>query len=74
MQSVDCKSFKLALGVPFHSSNVGTYCEADVLPLNLQRQKSVASFIIKSSTNITSCSEEVKFTPETHYAKRADKI
>ena len=34
LQSVDCKAFKWAIGVSFHTSNLGTY-KAEIIPLDL---------------------------------------
>ena len=60
MESIDCKAFKLALGVPNHTSNIGTYDEVNVLSLTNQRKLSAAKFVIKSCINNNYCMDEVK--------------
>ena len=71
LESIDCRSFKLALGVPLHSSTIGTYTEINVLPLHYCRLRACSKFIYKAISMNTFCKEEVKLTRETHFAKRA---
>lgn len=71
IQSVDCKAFKVALGVPYHTSNLVTYNEINVLPLDYQRKQAICSFISKVSITQTFCAEEINVTQEANFAKRA---
>ena len=74
LQNVDCKAYKLAIGVPAHASPLGTYREACVSSLDEQRILSTAKFILKSSTYETFSKREVNLKIETDFAKRAKSI
>ena len=74
LQSIDCKAFKLAIGAPFHTNNLGIYKELDILPLDLQRMASAASFILKSQAIKNSCQQEVLQNNSTDFAKRSFNI
>ena len=74
LQSIDCKAFKIALGVPFHTNNLGTYHEIDVLPLDYCRKKSALNFIMKSKVYKNFCFEETRIRAEMNYTKRGKLI
>ena len=50
LQSLDCKAYKIALGVPFHTSSTDTYNEVGILPLEEHRKLASAKYILRSST------------------------
>ena len=74
LQSIDCKAFKLALGVPFHANNIGSYKEIDVLPLDLHRKAKAAIFIMKSKAINNFCVKEANLNVNTDFAKRSINI
>ena len=74
LQSIDCKAFKIALGVPFHTNNLGTYNEMDVLPLDYQRKANAAKFILKSKAIKNFCQNEILLSATTDFAKRGISI
>ena len=47
LKSVDCKAYKLALGVPVRASCTGTYREVGLLPLDEFRQLASAKYILQ---------------------------
>ena len=71
LESIDCKSFKIALGVPYHSSNIGTYQEANILPLDYFRKGACTKFVFKVSSTDAFCKKEVSMTSEKDFTKRA---
>jgi len=74
LQSIDCKSFKIALGVPFHTNNFNTYNEINITPLNFYRKIQTTKFVIKSLAQKSSCSNEITITSENTYPKRGKNI
>ena len=74
IQSVDCKAYKVALGVPCHASTLGTYKEINVLPLEEQRKLAVTKYFLKCSAidKVNECELAVK--SESDYPKRAQQI
>lgn len=74
LQSIDCKSYKLALGLPMHASCMRTYQEAGILPLNDQRQLASAKYILRSLTNNNNMEAEVKLRSDIDFPKRAKSI
>ena len=74
LQSIDSKAYKLALGVPTHAWVLGTYRESGVLPLDEQRKASAANLVTKNDAYETFTKNEVKFTLEKDFVKRAKTI
>ena len=74
LQSLDCKAFKIALGLPYHANNIGTYTEIDVPSLNIQRKASAAKFTLKSIALNTFCKPEVLIHADSDFAKRGAHI
>ena len=60
LQSIDVKSFKIALDLPFHANNLATYNEMDILPLELLREASSTKFVIKSQASKNSLIQSQK--------------
>ena len=67
IQSIDCKEFKIALGVPFHTNNTNTYSEINIIPFNLYRHAQTSKFIIKSFKINNSCLNELSITSDSTY-------
>ena len=74
MQSIDCSAFRLALGVPFHASVLGTYHEAGVLPLDDYRNLACAKYVIRSASVQNSNHMEINLRSDIHFPKRAQRI
>ena len=74
LQSIDCKAFKVALGVPYHACNLGTYKEMDVLPLNFLRKAASTKFIVKSIAMSAFCTPEVDLLNSSNFPKRGSHI
>ena len=74
LQSVDCKSLKLALGVPFHTSNISTCREIGVLPLDEFRKLSVTKYVVRSVSVPNFNRVEIKTLSSSQYPKRAQNI
>ena len=74
LQSLDCKAFKISLGVPYHTNNLNTYNEINIPPLHLYRKAQTAKFVIKSIAQNISCSKEMTITSENSYPKRGKHI
>lgn len=74
IQSIDCKSFKIALGIPFHTNNLNTYYEINISPLNFYRKTQSAKFIIKSFAQNNFCINELHITSEDTYPIRGKTI
>ena len=74
LQSVDCKAYKIALGVPCHASCLGTYGEVEKLPLEEYRKLACAKYVVKSSTNDNFSAQEVRVRSDITFPKRARTI
>ena len=74
IQSLDCKAFRIALGVPFHTSALGTYKEVGVLPLVEYRQLAVAKYILRTAINDNNIKNEAFLRSDIHFPKRARTI
>ena len=74
IESIDCKAFKLALGIPNHASNKETYREAGVLPLVQYRELATSKFMVRICTNENFIEEELKLKSDTDFPKRATHI
>ena len=74
LQSIDCKAFKIALGIPIHSNNLSTYHEINVLPLDYFRSLQASKFIIKSLSQKNYCFNELNITSTVTYPKRGKTI
>jgi len=74
LQSIDCKAYKLALGVPFHASTIGTYKETGELPLAEYRQLSCAKYVLRGTNDENFVCSELKVQAETNFPKRAKQI
>ena len=74
LQNIDCKAYKIALGVPVHASSLGTYREACVSSLDEQRKLSATKFVFKSFAYETFSKPETNLKIETDFAKRAKTI
>eukprot|EP00745_Piridium_sociabile_P016136 TRINITY_DN23978_c0_g1_i1.p1 TRINITY_DN23978_c0_g1~~TRINITY_DN23978_c0_g1_i1.p1 ORF type:complete len:105 (-),score=12.27 TRINITY_DN23978_c0_g1_i1:13-327(-) len=73
-QSVDCKAFQLALGVPSHASNRETYREVGVLPLDEYRELATSKCVVRACTNDNYIGEELKIRSDSDFPKRASTI
>ena len=71
IQSVDCKAYKVALGVPCHTSTLGTYKEIGILPLEEQRELAVSKYFLKCSTLDNVNEFELQIKSDSDYPKRA---
>ena len=74
LQNIDCKAYKLALGVPVHASTLGTYREACVSSLDEHRKVSATKFVFKSFAYETFSKTEANLKVESDFAKRAKSI
>ena len=74
LESLDCKAFKLALSLPYHTNNLSSYGELNILPLSLFRLSTCCKFLIKSKAISTHCSSELSILSSTHYPKRGSLI
>jgi hypothetical protein len=77
LQSIDSKAIKLALGVPIHTSTIGAYTLAGVLPLDRIRQLAAASYIVRSqgsSVSLNSTNEEVHVRSDIDFPKKARSV
>ena len=74
IQSIDCKAYKVALGVPCHTSTLGTYKEIGVLPMEEQRQLAVSKYVLRCSTLNNVNVSEISLKSESEYPKRAQHI
>lgn len=59
LTSLDSRAIKLSLGLPVHCETEAAYAEAEVLPLDEQRQLSVAKFLPRSFTVDNSSTEVI---------------
>lgn len=71
---IDCNAYRTALGVPFHSSIIGTYHEAGVLPLDDYRKLTCAKYILRSSSIQNYNQIELKTRSDVNFLKRAKNI
>ena len=74
LQSVDCKAYKLALGVPFHTSTMGTYKVTGVLPLDEYRKLAISKYLLRCSATENVNKNEISIRSESDYPKRAQNI
>ena len=74
LQSIDCKSFKLALGLPMHASCFRTYNEIKLLPLDEQRKVASTKFLLRHITVENISETEIKLRSDTDFPKRAKSI
>ena len=74
LKSLDCKAFRLALGVPSHASSLGTYKEVGVLPLDENRELTVAKYVIRSSATENNIKSEISLRSEEQFPNRAKNI
>ena len=73
IQSIDCKAFKFALGLPIHASCLRTYMEAGVLPLDEYRKAASSKYIVRSTTTDIN-TEEINIKSDIDFPKRARSI
>jgi ribonuclease HI len=71
--SIDCKGYKLALGLPVHTSNLKTYAEAGVLPLDQYREFSSAKYLLKSQA-LDNNMNEISIRSDKDFPKRSKDI
>ena len=71
LQSLDCKSYKIALGVPFHTSNKEVYETTGILPLENYRELAVSKSVIRASSCNTFIEKELKLRSDIDFPKRA---
>ena len=71
MTRLDCKAFRIALGVPFHASSMGTYNEIGILPLDNYRQLAVAKYLLRCSKQETNVDTEISVRSDVNFPKRA---
>ena len=74
IQSIDCRAYEVALGVPSHTSTLGVYKEIDVLPLEEQRELAVSKYLLRCSTLEKVNEPELKVKSKSDYPKRAKSI
>lgn len=74
LQSIDCKAYKLALGVPIHTSNLAVYKLTGSLPLDEYRELATSKFLIKGSMSNNFIQEELKLRSDINFPKRAKTI
>ena len=74
LQSVDCKAYKIALGLPFHTSCLRTYNEIGILPLDEIRQLASAKYIIRTKTINHNMETELNIMSNKDFPKRAQNI
>ena len=74
MQSLDCKAFRLALGVPSHTSSIGTYKLLGILSLEEQRQLAVAKYVLRSFAIDNNLENEIYLKSDVHFPNRAKTI
>lgn len=75
LQSIDSKAIKLALGVPIHTSTIGAYTLAGILPLDDVRKLAAASYIVRSQgLSPNSTNEEVHIRSDIDFPKKARSV
>ena len=74
IQSTDCKAYKIALGLPYHTNNLGTYTEIDIAPLDIHRKACCSKFILKSKALDSFCQNESQVIASETFAKRGINI
>ena len=72
--SIDCKAYKLALGVPSHTSNRKTYREAGVLPLDQYRELAASKFVVRTLAHDNCIGEELNLKSDFDFPRRATNI
>jgi ribonuclease HI len=74
LQSIDCRAFKFALGIPVFTSTDKTYTEIGHLSLDNSRKLSTSSYIVRSLSVNNSVKEEIMTDSSTDYPKRSQQI
>ena len=74
LQSLDCKAYKVALGVPSHTSNKEVYKIMGILPLDEYRELTASKYVLKSSTCTNNIQEELRIRSDIDFPKRARSI
>ena len=74
IESIDCKAYKLALGLPSHASNIETYRESGVLPLDKYRELATSKFLVRTYTHENYIRDELNFKSDSDFPKRANSI
>ena len=74
LESIDCKAYKLALGLPTHASNSQSYMAANVLPLAEYRQLASAKYLLRCNTIQTNIEPELQLCSKQDFPKRAKNI
>ena len=72
--SLDCKAYKLALGVPTHTSNKEVYETTGILPLDNYRELATCKFVVRASSKLNYIEKELKLRSDLDFPKRAVKI
>ena len=73
LQSIDSKGYKIALGLPIHTSSLKMYNEICVLPLDVQRELACAKYIARMKTINHISKDELNLNSELHFPKRSKK-
>ena len=74
LESIDCKAYKLALGLPYHTSNIKSYREAGVLPLDQYRELAASKFVVRTFSTENYIKEELMLKSDCDFPKRANEI
>ena len=74
LQSIDSKGYKLALGIPVHSSSKAAYRAAGVLPLEDLRKLAASKYMLRSAATGSFSEKEIELKSDVHFAKRARQI
>ena len=74
LQSIDCKAFKISLGLPIHTSSLKTYGEIGILPLNDMRKLASAKYTTKMKTIAHDMDTELNVKSDVDFPKRARNI
>ena len=74
LQSIDCRAYKLALGLPVHASSLKTYSASGVLPLEDYRRVACSKFILRSMTVKNDLDSELNLMSDQDFPKRARSI
>ena len=73
-QTNTSKAYRLALGIPFHTSTLNTYYEAGVLPLKNFGKLACVKYIVRSSTVKNSNEKEIIIRSDMNFPNRAKMI
>ena len=74
LQSIESKAYKLAIGVPVHTSTNLLYQTIGILPLEEYRKLSSSKFLIKMNSQESYIENEIKIRSDQDFPKRAQNI